>query len=99
MPSGNGHATQYAYDARKRLITTTYPDTTTVTNAYDGPGNLSQVTDQNGHVVEFTYDAANQLQSVVQTSSPSSNNLTSYSYDPLGNLMEFASFGACGSEE
>jgi YD repeat-containing protein len=46
--------------ARKRLIKTTYPDTTTVTNTYDGPGNLASIRDQAGNVVQYAYDAANQ---------------------------------------
>ena len=48
----------------------TYPDRTTVTNAYDGPGNLITVTDQAGNMVQYTYDAANQLKTVVQVNSP-----------------------------
>jgi len=89
MTDGNGHKTGYVYDARKRLVETDYPDAshTKKTNSYDGPGNLISVVDQAGNEVDYTYDAANQLQSVVQTSSPNGNNITSYSYDPLGNLM------------
>jgi RHS repeat-associated protein len=84
---GNGNTTQYQYDVRKRLLTTTYPDSTTVSNAYDGPGNLINVTDQGGKVVQYTYDAANQLNSVVQTNAPdSSHNTTAYGYDRDGNL-------------
>jgi RHS repeat-associated protein len=87
MTDGNNNTTQYQYDARKRLVTTTYPDTTTKTNTYDGAGNLTSVTDQNGNVVEYTYDAANQLQSVTQTNSPNApNNVTSYGYNVLGDI-------------
>ena len=70
MTDGNGNTTQYAYDARKRLTVTTYSDTTTKTNAYDGPGNLISVTDQANNVVQYNYDAANQLVNVVQVNSP-----------------------------
>jgi len=89
MTDGNGKTTSYIYDARKRLIETNYPDAnhTKKTNGYDGSGNLTSVIDQAGNEVDYTYDAANQLQSVVQTSSPNGNNITSYSYDPLGNLI------------
>jgi len=67
---------------------TTYPDQTTKTNAYDGPGNLVSVTDQAGNQVQYTYDAANQLASVVQVNSPNSNaNTTIYGYDANGNPM------------
>ena len=86
MADGKGNTTQYQYDARKRLTVTTYPDTTTKTNAYDGPGNLVSVTDQAGNQVEYSYDAANQLTGVVQVSSPNTNaNTTLYGYDALGN--------------
>jgi RHS repeat-associated protein len=82
-----GNTTQFQYDARKRLTKTTYPDATTVVNAYDGPGNLASVTDQAGNVVQYTFDAANQLKTVVQTASPNTaNNTNFYAYDALGNL-------------
>jgi RHS repeat-associated protein len=88
MTDGNNHTTGYVYDARKRLIETDYPDNIKKTNTYDGPGNLASVIDQNGNEIDYTYDAANQLQSVIQTNSPNApNNITSYSYDPLGNLI------------
>jgi RHS repeat-associated protein len=86
VTDGNGNKTQYAYDARKRQTVTTYPDTTTKTNAYDGPGNLASVTDQAGNVVQYRYDAANQLVNVVQVNSPNSPaNTTVYGYDANGN--------------
>ena len=84
----NSNATQFAYDARKRLIKTTNPDKTTIVNTYDGPGNLASVTDQAGAVVQYAYDAANQLATVVQLNHPDqSHNTNSYGYDPLGNLI------------
>lgn len=85
MTDGKGNTTQYAYDARKRLTTTTYSDQTTRTNAYDGPGNLISVTDQAQNVVQYNYDAANQLINVVQTASPDPQNTTIYGYDANGN--------------
>jgi YD repeat-containing protein len=82
---GNGNTTHFAYDARKRLTATTYPDQTAETRAYDGPGNLVSVTDQAGNVVQYSYDAANQLSSVVQASSPNTGaNATLYGYDANG---------------
>ncbi|MGO8758498.1 MAG: RHS repeat-associated core domain-containing protein, partial [Terracidiphilus sp.] len=85
------NTTQYQYDARKRLTVTRYPDTTTKTNAYDGPGNLVSVTDQAGNVVQYSYDAANQLTNVIQVNSPNTNaNTTVYGYDALGNPITLA---------
>ncbi len=88
MADGKGNTTQYAYDARKRLTTTTYPDQTTKTNAYDGPGNLISVTDQAGQQVQYSYDAANQLINVVQSTQANNSGsqaTTIYGYDALGN--------------
>jgi RHS repeat-associated protein len=69
------------------LVKTINPDTTTVTNTYDGPGNLASITDQAENVVQYTYDAANQLKTVVQVNHPNpSNNTNYYGYDSLGNL-------------
>ncbi len=48
---GNGNTKQFQYDAPKRLIKTVYPDGTTVTNEYDGPGNLAGVTDRAGNII------------------------------------------------
>jgi len=51
-----GHKTQFQYDCRKRLTKTIYPDLTYSTNTYDGPGNLTGVTDQAGNTVQYTFD-------------------------------------------
>jgi YD repeat-containing protein len=59
-------------------VKTTYPDTTTVTNAYDGVGDIISVTDQAGNVVQSNYDAARQLKSVVQVNSPNTSNNTKH---------------------
>ena len=60
----NGKTTQFEYDRRHRLVTIVFPDETTITNAYDGSGNLISRTDQAGRTVTFTYDAANQLRTM-----------------------------------
>jgi RHS repeat-associated protein len=89
VTDGNNNKTQYAYDARKRQTVTTYPDTTTKTNAYDGPGNLASVTDQANNVVQYAYDAANQLINVTQSPAPSTQTETIYGYDANGNPITF----------
>jgi RHS repeat-associated protein len=75
------------YDARRRLLTTTYDDKTTTTYAYDGPGNLALVTDQAQNQVQYTYDLNNQLKTVVQVNHPDpAHNTTAYDYDTNGNM-------------
>lgn len=58
---GNRYKTQYQYEAGKRLTFTANPDQTSKSNGYDGPGDLTSVTDQAGNVVQYNYDAANEL--------------------------------------
>jgi RHS repeat-associated protein len=87
VTDGKGQQTQSAFDARRRLLTTTYADSTTTQYSYDGPGNLALVTDQAKNQVQYTYDFNNQLKTVVQVNAPdSSHNTTAYGYDTNGNL-------------
>ena len=68
-------------------MATTYDDKTTTQYQYDGPGNLTLVTDQAGNQVQYTYDLNNQLRSVVQKNHPDpDHNTTAYGYDSHGNL-------------
>ena len=69
------------------MTATTYDDKTTTQYQYDGPGNLTLVTDQAGNQVQYTYDLNNQLRSVVQKNHPDpAHNTTAYGYDSNGNL-------------
>ena len=45
-----GRRTEYAYDIRGNLISTTYPDGLSETNVYDEENNLVKTTDRNGAV-------------------------------------------------
>jgi RHS repeat-associated protein len=77
------------------LTATTYDDKTTTQYQYDGPGNLTLVTDQAGNQVQYTYDLNNQLRSVVQKNHPDpAHNTTAYGYDSNGNLTTLADANA-----
>jgi len=77
--------TSYTPDARSRVITVTYPDTTTDQYGYDGVGNRKKKTDQALNVTQWGYDQVNRLTSVTDANSPAGN--TKYAYDPAGNLI------------
>jgi RHS repeat-associated protein len=60
-----GNVTQYAYDADKRLIQTTYPDGSTEKRTYDLAGELVAVTDALGNTTRYVYDAdGRQIQTI-----------------------------------
>ena len=72
-----------AYDALGRQLSTT--DATghlTVTNRYDGVGNLLERTDGNGTAIAFSYDVCDRL---TQRSGPGFSE--SFAYDTVGNLV------------
>ena len=64
--TGGTFATTWAYDAAGNLITTTLPDNSYLTNAYDTADRLTQVTDALGNYVTFTLDPlGDRTQSVI----------------------------------
>lgn len=73
--------TSYGYDVLDRLTSISYSDSTpTVTFAYDGDGNRSQMVDGAG-TVNYSYDDLNRL-----TAATRGTNTFSYGYDNAGNL-------------
>jgi len=83
----NGSATVYNYDTLGQLSSITAPTTGTATAttsfAYDGNGNVTQVTDGLGRTVTMTYDASgNQTQQ-----QDSIGNTVARSYDALNHLV------------
>ncbi|GGL03162.1 type IV secretion protein Rhs [Curtobacterium luteum] len=79
---GNGGVTTYAYDNDDRLLTTAFDDgTPTVTNTYDGNGNLLTEQSATGTITN-TYDQRNRLTSTVNTAG---GGTVSYAYDLGGN--------------
>jgi YD repeat-containing protein len=80
--------TNFVYDGLDRLISTTNPLGFTETFTYDANGNLTSTTNRNGQTIGFNYDALNRLTSKTRppTSSEVGNQVTTFSYDLVGNL-------------
>ncbi len=79
-----GYATtSYSYDALDRLVSTSYPDSSSESLTLDGNGNVTAKTGRNGSTTGFSYDALNRL---VQSTDPL-NGIIQTEYDPLGNVV------------
>ena len=59
-----------------------YPDTTSVSFAYDTRGRRTSATDQNGKVTSYAYDDADRLTSITDAA----QHVTTYAYDLENNL-------------
>jgi len=85
-PGGTQYWTTYTYDASGRTLTTTLPEGSVTTYAYQG--NTVTVTDPAGKWKKFTMDAFGNLTSV-QEPDPSLGTVTAtYTYDILNNLIQ-----------
>jgi RHS repeat-associated protein len=88
--------TTLAYDPAGRLISTTAPDTTVITQEWDTSGDVWRATKPGGLVLEYVYDDAHRLLTTTATGSgvdpmnPSATSLAleTRSYDPAGRLAE-----------
>lgn len=76
----NGLVTTLAYDPRGRLISRTVGNETT-TYAYDGVGDLTQVTLPDGSTIAYTYDPAHRLTDIAD----SLGDHLHYTLDAMGN--------------
>lgn len=76
--------TEFAYDTKQRLTTTTKPDDTTVTIAYDTADNQTSITDERSKVTSFTYDDLNRLTSTTDRESATID----YDYDAVGQVTK-----------
>ena len=78
--------TTYNYDQRNRLVTKTSPFGT-LTYGYDNHSNLTSTTSSNtnGTNVSYAYDTLNRPTTVTDIHR-SQNLVTTYNYDPIGNL-------------
>ena len=77
------HTTSFAYDGEDHRISETDPGLPAKTWTYDGAGNQTRVTDENGHHVDYGYDNNERLSTVTAADSTS---VTRYDYDNAGNL-------------
>ena len=84
--------TQYTYDNQNRLLTKARPSAGTLTYTYDKAGNRLTVvsSNTNGTNVVYTYDNLNRLLTVADNNAAPGLKLTTYSYDPVGNLASTA---------
>lgn len=79
-----GHVTTYAYDGKGNLgsVTNALGQTVKFT-AYDADGRPLSITDPNGLVTKLTYNFRGQV-----TSRTRGQRVTTYSYDPIGQLVK-----------
>ena len=84
LVSGLSSPVSYAYDPLGRLLTTTDPDGSTTTTAYDDA--TVTLTDANGHRTRRTSDASGRLATVEELTG-SETYTTTYAYDTLNNLI------------
>jgi len=58
-----------------------------ITNAYDGSGNLTAMTDELGHATSYTYDANQNVASESAQLNPSTPVTASYAYNSFGEVL------------
>ena len=75
--------TSYSYDTRNRLLGVTDPDSTVVSYTYNDIGKKASVTSPGG-TTQYGYDSLQRLETV---SDPDTGAVTTYGYDPVGNLV------------
>jgi len=94
-----GSENQFSYDTAGRLKQITNADNISAVNAYDLLGNLISSTDFEGNTSEFKYDA---LGRVIETRTLANNpsdppvSLSTFDYDPSGNLIQIAVYDTVG---
>lgn len=85
--------TTYRYDNRDRLASKTAPQGV-LSYTYDGAGNVLNITSSNanGALLNYTYDVDDRLATVTDQrllAHGATSGITSYNYDPAGNLLNF----------
>jgi RHS repeat-associated protein len=81
----NGVITGYTYDARNRLTTVSYPDTTSATYGYDALSRLTTATNPTG-TVTVAYDNRGRVSSVTDVF----GQVVSYTYDENSNRTQMS---------
>lgn len=81
--NSNSHITGYDYDNFDRLLTITYPDSTTKAFTYTPAGDLNTYTDNQSRTRTMTYDDLHRLTNVAFSDSTQMQ----FAYDSVGNLL------------
>jgi YD repeat-containing protein len=84
--NGNKEVMKYEYDLANDQTKITYPNTKSVTRAFDKDGRLEKITDWSANVTKFTYDADSDLTSTVFPSE--TKNEDSYAYNDGDQISE-----------
>src|SRR5207244_4473648 len=94
VTDAEGHATEYLFDDRNRLIETTSPDTGDSHDAYNEADLMVQSVDGNGTVLNYQHDALGRLTHVEDGDG---NNAQSYTYDDGTDVWANHGIGRQGS--
>ncbi len=88
------NVTTYDYNAHGLLTQTTYADQTLIENAYDTSDDLTSQTNELGYATKYTYDNLGRELSMTEPDPANGENsstdygpVTTYAYDPNGNLL------------
>ena len=84
ITDANGHATQFAYDARGWVTQTTFPSTLAESYTYDLVGNLTSKTERKNQTIQYVYDA---LYRLAEKAYPDSTTVE-YAYDLAGKVQQ-----------
>jgi RHS repeat-associated protein len=85
--TATGNTYYYGYDWDGRLVNLTNPDGTHELTSYNDTLNTKTVTDENGQLTLCQYNWDGLLTSVKEYNTTSTYYLTTYSYDPSGNML------------
>ncbi len=86
METGHKEKTKYEYDLGNEKTKITYPNTKSVTRAFDKDGRLEKVTDWSSNITKFTYDPdSDQLTTVFPSATKDED---SYIYNDAGQMKE-----------
>ncbi len=88
LRDAKNQTTTFSYDGLDRVISATNPFGLTESFVYDTNGNLTSTTNRNGQTIVFNYDALNRLTTKIRPplSPEIGNQVTTFSYDSVGNL-------------